>query len=287
MLPTLFEIGPLPIHAYGLLIAVGFLIAVLLMRRDARKVGIDPDTITDTAFWVLLLGIIGTRLLHIVMFPENYSWSDPVGWIAIWRGGLVFQGAIPPAIAYCIYALRKEGVSVWGFADVVVPYVPLAHAFGRLGCFMNGCCYGSPTEMPWGVCFRRVPADLSEPAIGSPVWLDHVAHYGLSPDAVWTLPVHPTQLYSALGLALMCGFLLYLRKSWRPFIGFTFPLYLMFYGGFRFVVEFFRGDHNPIRLGIFSDQQVFSLLMVVCGAVVYAWLRRRAARRPTETAPTF
>ena len=92
MLPVLFRIGPVPINSYGLMIATGFLVALYFILRDARKAGLDEKAISDAAFFVLPIGILGTRSLHIVMYPETYSWSDPVGWFAIWRGGLVFQG---------------------------------------------------------------------------------------------------------------------------------------------------------------------------------------------------
>jgi phosphatidylglycerol:prolipoprotein diacylglycerol transferase len=280
MLPTLIELGPLQVHTYGLLIAAGFLVSLHFMRRDARKQGIDPNFVTDTAFWVLFLGLAGTRILHILMFPSEYSWSDPVGWVAVWNGGLVFQGALPPAIGYCVWAVRRKGIPTWEFADVVSPYIPLGHAFGRLGCFMYGCCYGVRTEMPWGVSFPRVPRDPTVLPEGSPAYLDHLKTHALPAGAEWSHPVHPTQLYSVAGLLAICLVLVYLKKKRPLFTGFTFPLYLLLYGLFRFVVEFFRGDHNPTTFASISDQQAFALLMAASGVVlgaILAWRDRRAA----------
>lgn len=279
MHPILFEIGPIfgigpiPIHTYGFLIAIGFLISLALMRLDAKKVGIDPDFVSDTALWVLFLGLSGTRIAHIIMFPQEYSWSDPIGWIAVWRGGLVFQGALPPAIAYCLYTLHKHKIRTWLFADVVSPYIPLGHAFGRMGCFMYGCCYGCQTSVPWGIQFPRFPADLAQPPTGSPVFIDQ--RLSLPSDALWSYPVHPTQLYEGLGLLLCCGLLLLARRYWRPFTGCTFALYLIFYGVLRFIVEFFRADHNPTTFGYITDQQVFCILMALAGLILGAilWLR--------------
>ena len=184
MRPILCKIGPVPIFSYGLLIAAGFLVSVHLMRRDAKKAGIDPDRFTDGAFWVLFLGLAGTRLLHIILYYQQYSWTDPLEWIAIWKGGLVFQGAIPPAILFCIYYIRKHHLNFWQCADIACPYIPLGHAFGRLGCFMNGCCYGHVTDLPWGIPFPRVPSDLSLPATGSPVYLDHFGSHSVPHDAL-------------------------------------------------------------------------------------------------------
>lgn len=285
MLPTLLKIGPLCLHSYGLMIAIGFLVSLHLMRRDAQKAGIDPRVISDLAFGSLILGIIATRVLHIILYPSAYSMRDWVGWFAIWRGGLVFQGAVPVVILYCWYRLRKHGVSFWLTADAVMPYVPVGHAFGRLGCFLNGCCYGKRTDVPWGIPFRRVPWDLAEPPIGSPAYLDHCQRYSeLSFTADhWSYPVHPTQLYSAAALFGLCLLMLALRKKWHPFPGFLLPAYLFLYGVKRFIVEFFRGDHNPTHFGArLSDQQVFCLIFMAIGAFLFlvVWAYHKS-KRPT------
>ena len=263
MYPILLKIGPLPIHTYGFLIAVGFITSLFFMRRDAVKASIDPDFVSDTAFWVLLLGLAGTRVLHIIMYRHEYSWQDPIGWLAVWRGGLVFQGALPPAIAYCFYVLQKKHINPWRFADVVCPYIPLGHAFGRLGCFCYGCCYGKRTDSLLGIPFRRVPFDLTIPAEGSPAFLDHAQRYGLPADAQWSYPVHPTQLYEVVLLLAILTVLLLARSRWLPFSGFTLPAYLGLYGTGRFLIEFVRGDHNPRYLGVLSGQQLFCLIVLM------------------------
>ncbi len=285
MFPTLLKIGPIAVHCYGLMIAIGFLLALHLMRRDAEKRGLDPRAISDLAFWSLLLGAISTRILHIILFPSAYSWRDPIGWIALWRGGLVFQGAVPTVIIFCWYGLRKRKMGFWHTADTVMPYVPLAHAIGRIGCFLNGCCYGKRTEMPWGIPFRRVPWDLSQLPTGSPAYLDHCQRYSeLSYHSDrWSYPVHPTQLYSVAALLGICLILLLLRKKWRLFEGFTLPAYLALYGLCRFLIEFFRGDHNPTWFqSSLSDQQVFSLAFVAAGILMFIilwhWNRYRRSQ---------
>ena len=281
MLPILFRIGPIPVFSYGLLIAVGFLVAVHFVRRDARRANLDPDLVTDGAFWVLFLGLVGTRVLHIILYPQFYSWSDPVGWIAVWKGGLVFQGALPPTIVFVIYFVRKHKIGFWKSVDITVPYIPLAHAFGRIGCFMNGCCYGKVTQLPWGLPFRRIQPPGALTPTGSPPYLDHVENLGLSEDAMWSYPVHPTQLYSVVGLLCIFFFYKWLTRRWHPFEGFALPYYLVAYGVFRFLVEFLRGDHNPTLFGeMLSTQQVFCLFMVAVGVGMYAVLRRRAGGGP-------
>jgi phosphatidylglycerol:prolipoprotein diacylglycerol transferase len=281
MLSTLLKIGPVTIHSYGLMIAIGFLVTLRLTQRDAERSGVDPQVIGTLALWGLVFGIVGARLLHILMYPEGYGWSDPVGWIAIWRGGLVFQGALPAGAVYIAYGCRRYKLPFWRIADLTMPYFALAHAFGRIGCFLNGCCYGVRTDLPWGIRFPRVPWDVSQPATGSPAYYDHCQRYsGLSMNTDhWSYPVHPTQLYGVAGLVALCLILLYLRKHWHPFDGVLMPIYLMFYGTGRFFVEFLRGDHNPMVFGFLSEQQLISVLYGAIGIVLFAFLFQRASAK--------
>jgi len=286
MFPTLFEIGPFPIHSfkigpfaihlYGLMIAIGFLTALHLSRRDGAKAGMDPNVIGGMAFWGLLFGILGARVFHIILYPEGYSWTDPVGWIAIWQGGLVFQGALPGAFVYLVYACRKNKISFWKGGDLALPYVALAHAFGRVGCFLNGCCYGKRTDLPWGIPFPRIPWDLTQPATGSPAYLEHCQRFSELSTRInhWSYPVHPTQLYGVVGLLALCLILLFLRKHWHPFTGFVMPVYFALYGVGRFFVEYLRGDHNPMVFGALSVQQVISVITVIAGIVLFLILRQ-------------
>lgn len=269
------------------MIALGFLVALRCSMREAERRGLDPKIFSDLAAPALLLGVAGTRVLHIMMYHQEYSWSDPIGWIAIWRGGLVFQGMVIPTLLYAWYHLNKNSVSFWAGTDIVVPYIPLAHAFGRLGCFCYGCCYGVRTNLPWGIPFPRVPWDFAKEPVGSPAYLDHCMQYSELSYAHnhWSYPVHPTQLYSAAGLVVICLILLFLRKRWNPFTGFCLPTYLVIYSLGRFALEFLRGDHNPTRFGVLSDQQIIGLLTAVAGVLIFLavghWQRHR--RPPQET----
>ena len=277
MFPVLFEIGPLKINSYGLMIAVGFLTGLYFVQRDAVKRGMPPKVFADMAFILLPLGIAGTRLAHIIMYPEFYSWDDPIGWIAIWRGGLVFQGGLPVALAFVYYWFKKHDIPFWKGCDVMFPYLPMAHGFGRVGCFLKGCCYGLPTDVPWAIPARRDPWNLSEPVTGSPAFIEHLSRFSdVTVQSHWSHAIHPTQLYSFAGLLVICGILLVLRRYWNPFTGFTVPAYLILYGSFRFIVEFYRGDHNPVHLFGLSDQQVFSIVFAVFGLGLFAFLRIRA-----------
>jgi len=272
--PILFNIGSLSVHTYGLMMALGFLTALYFVQRDAKKANIDANVIADLGFWALLIGLAGSRLLHIIMFHDEYSWSDPIGWIAVWRGGLVFQGGPPPAILFTYWYLKRKNIDFWSTIDIAFPYLALGHAFGRIGCFLNGCCYGKPTTMPWAVRFPRVPFDVTKEATGSPAYLDHLNQSSkLSLNDQWSLPIHPTQLYEFLALLCICLLLLTLRKKWHPFAGFTMPVYFILYGLWRFFNESLRGDHNPTRLFSFTDQQVFSLVFALLSVALFFVLK--------------
>lgn len=275
MFPTLVELGPITIHSYGFMIAVGFLIALWGMRRGAAEIGINPDIVADAAFWTLLVGLVGTRVLHIIMFPEFYSWTDPIGWVAIWRGGLVFQGAILPIYIFLLLYLRWRGVSFCRTVDMAVPWMALCHAMGRFGCFLNGCCYGVRTDAPWGVSFPRIPWETAQPVSeNARVYAEHCRLHGLdASSAHWSYPVHPTQLYASLGLLALFFVLRWIWRNANLFPGFTICCYLALYSVMRFVVEFFRGDHNPSHLGLISDQQIFAVITALCAAGAMVALR--------------
>lgn len=280
MLPILFNIGPLPIHAYGLMIAIGFLAALYFIQRECRKADIDPDVIGNAAMYSLILGIAGTRVLHIIMFPEYYSWSRPLGWFAIWEGGLVFQGGPPPVLLFLYFYFKKHKISFWKVIDIAAPYLALGHGIGRIGCFLNGCCYGKRTDAALGVAFRRIPGDPSVEPNGSPPYLDQLREGLIDSHAHWSLPVHPTQLYESAGLILLCFLMLAIRKAWRPFDGFMLAVYFVTYGLLRFTIEFFRGDDNPTRIAGLSDQQVFSLSFALLGVAFFAYMLWRKRRSP-------
>ena len=269
MHPVLFKLGPLTLHMYGLMIALGFITAAFFIQRIAQQeLKIQANLLSELSIWAFLWGLIGTRILHIIMFPATYSLSDPIGWVALWRGGLVFQGAIPFSFGYAAWTLHRHKIPFWKMADIAIPFVALAQAFGRVGCFMNGCCFGRRADELF--CALRFPQ-------GSPVFLSHLLKYPeLQPSDAWSFPVHPTQLYSVLGLVGICLLLLALRKGFPSQTGLVMPGYLMLYGIFRFVIEMFRDDGNPTALGagVFSNQQIFCMAMGIAGLAILIWRLR-------------
>ena len=217
MFPVLIRIGPITIHTYGFLIAMAFLLGLWLALRQAEKEGLSKEMITDIGFYALFAGIVGSRIFFIGTEWEHFS-DHPFDMIKIWEGGLVFYGGVIFAIPVAVWYARRSGLLLWQTADIWAPSIALGHAIGRLGCFCAGCCYGLPTDLPWGITFSD-PETL----------------------AVRGLPLHPTQLYESAAELLNFAFLVMLRRR-KTFHGQLFWVYVLNYSVIRAVIELFRGD---------------------------------------------
>lgn len=270
MKPEIFRIPgvDLPIHGYGLMIVIGFLLAARLASREARKRG-QPDVVYDLGVVMLLTGLLGGRVFYYIQFYRT-NFAD-VPWhkfFAIWEGGLVFYGgAIGGAIGGFIF-LRLKRAPIAGLLDTIAPYVPIGMGFGRIGCFMNGCCYGQicAADFPLGVRFPRTSGAF-----------DHHHRLGLIPEgANEALPVYPVQLFEAGADFVLCGLLIWFCRGAMPRGG-GIPLLFALYAGERFLLELLRGDHWPVRFtstGLTVYQNVSMILFLVFGAVfVVCWLR--------------
>ncbi|OGX32122.1 MAG: prolipoprotein diacylglyceryl transferase, partial [Omnitrophica WOR_2 bacterium RIFCSPHIGHO2_01_FULL_48_9] len=170
MFPIILKIGPVTIYSYGLMMAVAVMVCVFLLSRDARSLGISSEKIFDFVFWVVLSGIAGARLFFILL-NLDYFVRDPLEIVMLQKGGLAWQGSLIAGTVAALVYIRKQKLPLAPFLDIIAPYVALGQAIGRLGCFLNGCCYGKP--LAWGIYFPVHQASL-----------------------------HPTQLYDALGLVL-------------------------------------------------------------------------------------
>jgi len=250
MHPILFELHfgsmIIPLHTYGFMIALGFLSGIYTIRKLAKRSGMNPDRISDLAFWLLLWGFIGARILYVITRWEDFA-PNPADIFKVWEGGLVFFGGLIAATAFAIYFFRKHRLSAWKMIDVLTPGLVVAHAFGRIGCFSAGCCYGKPTGEPWGVRFQSdlVDADLRG------------------------IPLHPTQLYESVSLFILFAGLLYIfkRKRFDGQVGLT---YFMLYPIIRSIIEIFRGDliRGFVIDGILSTSQFISILVFIAALVV-------------------
>ncbi len=268
MMPILASFGSFHIFSYGFSIALGVLTALFLMRQQARRDGFPaPDQIYDIVFFVMVTGFLGARIFYVVQHARWY-FDHPLEIAAFWQGGLVFYGGmIVSFISLGIYCRQKK-ISFLKILDFIVPYIALIHAFGRIGCFLNGCCYGNACSMPWAVKFPGMDA-----------------------------AVHPVQLYEAiynLGLFFLLRFLYagienrhkkpmrvwaywnrgqthetntclspIPQKKWAGEIA---VIYFFFYAAGRFGLEFFRTQENPGWF--FTWNQWISLGVMLAAAVL-------------------
>ncbi len=265
MFPELLSIGPVTIHTYGLLVAVGILAGVLLGEHLFRQAGGEPGRIIDMSVIVVLAGLVGARFAFVLINWDYYA-GAPLEILKFWRGGLVFFGGLIGGSAAFILLTRFYSLPLREMLDIGAAVVPFGHAFGRLGCFSAGCCYGKPSNLPWSVTFSHPDC--------------------LAAD-VLNIPVHPTQLYSFLFLAGLTAFLVRLHPR-RRFPGQMASFYLLFYGVFRFAVEFLRGDpRGSIRAaGItLSVSQWLSLAVFITGAAMYVLFSRRTRQNAAGEDP--
>lgn len=255
MYPILLKIGPLTIHTYGAMYALGILAAVALSEYRYRRSGGEPGAIMDLALPVVVGVLIGARTLFILV-EHQYYLQNPAEIIMIWKGGLVFYGGLIGGALAFIITTRMRKLELWQLADTVAPGVALGHAFGRLGCLFAGSCYGRPTDLPWAVIYTD-PNSLARDILG--------------------VPVHPTQLYSAAFLAILSGILIVIGNR-SAFQGQVVASYGILYGTFRFFIEYLRGDpRGTVVLADFalSTSQAVSLLLVPASLGIYLYLKKR------------
>jgi phosphatidylglycerol---prolipoprotein diacylglyceryl transferase len=254
-----FQIGSLTIHWYGVLVALGFLAGLWTASRRGLRDGIAPEKILDAGVWIIVGTILGARGLYAISYWDRMVQvpSFPaMPWTEIFmiqKGGLVFYGGLIGASLATILYVWKNSLPLWRLADALAPSIALGYVPGRLGCLMNGCCFGRPTDLPWGVSF--------------PPGHETYGH-----------AVHPSQIYdSLLSLGLYVG-LAWLYRH-RKFEGQVFAAYLICYAVSRSFVEVFRGDYADRYLGFATPAQLISLVILAAGVTLYGILIRRASKR--------
>jgi phosphatidylglycerol:prolipoprotein diacylglycerol transferase len=268
-----------PIHTYGILVAGGFLVAMTLAARAAERAGLDREKVLDLSFGILVAAMIGSRVLFIVVNWDEYA-HDLVGIFEFWKGGLVFYGGFLGAIVFSIWYMRKHQMEFMPYADAMGPTVAIGQALGRLGCFAAGCCWGGACDAHYALAARFPPESLA--------FQSQLSNHLVDSTALTTIPIHPTQLYEALGTALIFLFLTWWRSRKR-FNGELLALYLMLYAPLRALVETFRGDEERGRvfnfLGSFarhawwnlSTSELISVGIFAAGVAVYVTQGRRGA----------
>jgi len=276
--------GTFRLASYGTSILVGFLLCLWLIQRRGRRMGIDPAALFDTATVVLLLGLVGARIFYVVDYWDDFS-AQPLHVFYFWKGGLSFFGGLIGGTLTLLVCIRVKRLPLRPTLDVAAGLLPLGHAFGRIGCFLNGCCYGELTSSWIGLRFPRV-MDAEGDIIGCPVFLDHL-HRGLVTAADGrSLAVLPTQLYAAA-----YNFVIFAVLSWflwrRRRAGEVAWLYLVLYGLARGTNEFFRGDTEPVAaLGGMTIFQAIAATALAFGLAMFVRSRLLPAEPLPEPPPT-
>ena len=264
MFPVLFHAGSLTVHTYGVMLMLAFLAALgraYAVAKRRNDPALPPDSILDVGIWMILVGTLGARLLFVVVGWRDYAHAPdfPANIFKVWEGGLSFHGGLFAGIAALIgYCLIKR-LSILRVADLFAPSVMLAYVIGRLGCFFNGCCYGAPTAMPWGIRFHD--------------------------DGIVTPPSHPTQLYaSALSLVFFAG-LVWLERR-QTYRGQIICWYMLGASVERFLMEIWRAGTTStvVALGL-TDVQWLCLVMAGVALTGMAFFRRRFPVPPAALPP--
>jgi phosphatidylglycerol:prolipoprotein diacylglycerol transferase len=251
MYPNLFKIGPLTLHSYGLMLALAFLVGFRVALHYAKREKMDPSHVMDLVLYIFVSGLVGAKLLHLVVDFDYYR----VDWhrlLNIYQVGGVFYGGLILALLTSLWYVHKKKMDLWRTVDVLIMGVATGQILGRIGCLLAGCCWGKECypDFPLAVIFTRPEA---ADQVGTPL---HI-------------PLHPAQLYEAIP---MIGVLLILMYSYnhRKFTGQQLSLYLLLYSTLRFTVEFFRGDSRGFLFnGLLSTSQFISIFAFAGGILIY------------------
>jgi len=251
MHPILFSVGPFTLRSYGVMMALSFLLGLGLANVLNRREGRSFDELLDLGTWIMLWAVLGARILYcIVEWPQFQA--QPWTVFAVWQGGLVYYGGLIGAALTAYGVMRFKGMPVWSYADVLAPGLALGQVTGRLGCFLNGCCYGRE-DHDLGVVF--------------PALADNVPHL-------------PVMLYEAAFCLMLSGALFWFWGRKR-FAGQVFWVYVLAYAAWRFGIEFLRGDpeRGVLVSSALSPSQWISLLgLVLAAGFLFTFSRRPAGR---------
>jgi phosphatidylglycerol:prolipoprotein diacylglycerol transferase len=264
MHPVLFEIGSFPLGTYGLLLAIAFFAGAALAKRQGKLDGLAPEAITDLTIAMLISGIVGSKLLMVLVdLVSGAPLREVLSFGTLRAGGAIHGGVIAAALVFFWKLRRGQGLPLRVTGDALVPGVALGQAIGRLGCFSAGCCYGTETHAPWAVTFTN---PIAQAFSGTPLGV----------------PLHPVQLYNTLANLAVMGVLLVARPK-RAFQGQIFALYFLVEGLGRVITETWRGDvdRGTGWLGWvwLSTGRLTGLAFMLLGLGLWlAWSRRRTSQ---------
>lgn len=261
MRPILFEIGNLTFYSYTAMFTLAFVVGTLLADRHNRRLPRPYPITTMGGIWAFVGGTVGAKLYWVIQYGTLDDWK----WLSfLLTGGMVFLGGLFGGFIAVLLYLRWVGAPILPVADLVSPYLALAHGIARIGCFLNGCCWGSCTNLPWGVSYPRS---------GWGAYRQQLDAGLLASGAKVSLPVHPVQLYETLFLWGLAALLLW-NFHRRKRHGDIFFAYVATYGLGRFLLETMRGDEPRHIFGLTATQFVCSA-MVAGGLAAWAWWPRQ------------
>lgn len=249
MHPIIAKLGPLYVYSYGLMVAIGFAAATILAYKQAPRFGIDKDKIIDFIIIILIGGVIGGRVLYVLTNMSYYA-ANPAEIINISKGGLVWYGAFLFGIIIAVLFVKINKINFWEGGDLLAPYIALAQGFGRIGCFLNGCCYGTvvPAANMLSVIFPN--------------------------ESVYR---HPVQVYSAVFLIILY-LILRIWQDKRHFSGEVFLGYAVLSSAGRYGLEFLRGDNPKIFINMTMSQiisiGIFTLSLLILIYRYASWKKR-------------
>ena len=266
MYPEIIRIGSFPINTYGVFLAISFLCAIWISVKLAARDGLPREKIYDLSLWMLLAGLVGSKILMLFTEPEYRA--NPLQLLSLdfLRSGGVWYGGLLGAVLASYLLMKRYQLPWWKTADAFAPGLAIGNFFGRQGCFAAGCCWGKPTSLPWGVKFTEAGHEIT----------------GVPTDAY----LHPTQLYESFAMLLVFFFLLWLHKRKR-FSGQVILAYALLYASIRFAIEFVRDDPRGDVFGLttltgLSTSQLISLVIGISALIVLIVRRRRAQVGKTD-----
>jgi len=265
MYPVLFRISNFPINTYGVFLALAFLCAILITVKLGERDGLPRQKLYDLSLWMLLASLIGSKILMFFTEPEYRDHPLQLLSLDFLRSGGVFYGGLLGAVLTGYFLMRRYRLPWWKTADACAPGIAIGNFFGRQGCFAAGCCWGKPTNLPWGVKFTELGHEIT----GVPV----------------DVPLHPTQLYESFSMLIVFFFLLWLHKH-RRFSGQVILFYALLYSTIRFAIEFVRDDPRGDIFGLttatgLSTSQIISLIVGIAALVllIIRWRRNNAVAK--------
>src|SRR5450432_960124 len=261
MYPEIFRIHNFPINTYGVFLALAFLGAIMVTVRLGAHDGLPRERIYDLCLWMLLSSLVGSKLLMLFTEPEYRDHPSQLFSLDFLRSGGVFYGGLIGAVLTGYFLMRRYKLPWWRTADACAPGIALGNVLGRQGCFSAGCCWGKPTNLPWGVKFTQLGHEITGVPTG--------------------IALHPTQLYESFAMLIVFFFLLWLHRH-RRFSGQVILAYALAYAAIRFAIEFLRDDPRGDLLGLttltgLSTSQLIGIAVGITALIVMIVRWRNAA----------